>query len=187
MGECRSSGGISSEGETRSRQLILLVSFPILRRAIISSHFRGHPSNYPLLHIDAFNAALSRSLSSPTDGPSSSTRQNNELEPVLWVNVPTNGMGGGESGDGGWTSAALCHVEKEGLRFLVPISEEGEVCSLAESYKGNNASKRLHFCPDARALTTYLSPQSIPSLASHSSTPFWKLCRYILAKSPRRL
>jgi AP-3 complex subunit mu len=33
---------------------------------------------------------------------------------------------GGDTEGSGWGSAALCHVEKEGLRFLVPISKEGE-------------------------------------------------------------
>jgi AP-3 complex subunit mu len=37
----------------------------------------------------------------------------------------------GDTDGNGWGSAALCHVEREGLRFLVPISKEGELRWLA--------------------------------------------------------
>lgn len=90
-------------------------------RAIISSHFRAQPQSYPLLHIDAFNAALakSRSLEGTESTSSHSGTLSNDLDPIIWVNAPM----GGEA-EGGWGSAALCHVEREGLRFLIPISQE---------------------------------------------------------------
>lgn len=58
------------------------------------------------MHIDAFNHALKRSRA---DGV--------ELEPIIWVNtLLRGGMGGG----------GLCHLEREGLRYLVPVGHEGE-------------------------------------------------------------
>lgn len=38
-----------------------------------------------------------------------------ELEPVIWVNTLNSGPGSG---------AALCHIERDGLRYLVPLSHE---------------------------------------------------------------
>lgn len=39
-----------------------------------------------------------------------------ELDPVLWVNAL------GRTGTG--AGAALCHLERDGLRYLVPLSDE---------------------------------------------------------------
>lgn len=64
-----------------------------------------------------------------------------EIDPIITVSVPAsvagveefdgledrNGLG--VTGTGAWVNTALCHVEKEGIRFLVPISQEGEFCS----------------------------------------------------------
>lgn len=70
-------------------------------KPLITSNFPSHPLSYPSVHIDAFNHALKKSRGS-------------ELEPVLWVNTLGNGAG-------------LCHVEREGLRFLVPVGQEGAI------------------------------------------------------------
>jgi hypothetical protein len=167
-----------------------LISFLRPSRAIISSHFRGHSSSYPLLHIDAFNQALARSKSHYARASGSSTANSvttsvgavahtvkDELDPVIWVTVPVRsqdvdrvmkrsavkkgkkrqlGMGYGEASDGssasdseegdeemsgygqeadgyvgesqvgggGWQTVGLCHMEKEGMRFLAPLSQE---------------------------------------------------------------
>jgi hypothetical protein len=66
-------------------------------KPLISSHFPFQPPSYASVHIDTFNHLLRKAQG--------------ELDPVLWVS--------------GLTGAALCHVEKEGLRFLCPISQEG--------------------------------------------------------------
>lgn len=126
-------------------------------KAIVSSHFRAHAVSYPLLHIDAFNAALQRSKAraattnrqaglatmrgrkngsrggSSGSGAGSSSTIVPELDPVLTVNVPAassdhDASGGGMLTDEGsnWVTAALCHVERESMHFLVPISQEGE-------------------------------------------------------------
>ena len=92
-----------------------LVSFPdlssssCLSKPLITSHFSTHPPSYPSVHIDAFNHAVKKSRAS-----------DNELEPVLWVNTLSRSGGGI-----GMTGAGLCHVERDGLRFLVPVGHEG--------------------------------------------------------------
>lgn len=64
--------------------------------------------------MDAFNHALSKQRAAlaakDTEGEVA------ELEPVIWVNSfsRTGGSGG----------SALCHIERDGLRYLVPISTE---------------------------------------------------------------
>jgi hypothetical protein len=140
-------------------------------KPIITSHFRAHPPNYPLLHIDAYNAALSRRK--PPYAGTAGVRGagvgcaevvKDEMEPVIWVSVPVGrtaqvrrgkqkqklgGAGYGsdseddnsedesqEEDDGGdedeeqipgtWTTAGLCHVEREGMSFLAPLSHEGQ-------------------------------------------------------------
>lgn len=45
-----------------------------------------------------------------------------DLDPILWVDNLAIGEASGSVGMGG---AGLCHIEKEGLRFLVPIGREG--------------------------------------------------------------
>jgi hypothetical protein len=140
-------------------------------KPIITSHFHAHPPNYPLLHIDAYNAALSRRK--PPYAGTAGVRGagvgcaevvKDELEPVIWVSVPVGrtarvrrgkqkqklgGAGyGSDSEDdnsedeseeeeedlgdeeeeqipGTWTTAGLCHVEREGMSFLAPLSHEG--------------------------------------------------------------
>jgi AP-3 complex subunit mu len=71
-------------------------------KPLISSHFVSHPPSYPSIHIDTFNHLLRRSRI-----------DNTQLEPVLWVS--------------GISGAGLCHLEKEGLRFLCPVSQEGRL------------------------------------------------------------
>ncbi|KAK8869688.1 hypothetical protein IAR55_000256 [Kwoniella newhampshirensis] len=75
-------------------------------KPLITSHFSTHPPTYASLHIDAFNTARQRSSS-----------LGKELDPVLWVNTLSR-SGGGMSG------AGLCHLEREGLYFLVPVGQE---------------------------------------------------------------
>jgi AP-3 complex subunit mu len=45
-----------------------------------------------------------------------------ELEPVIWVNTLRKGVA--PAAATGASGAALCHVERDGLRYLVPISDE---------------------------------------------------------------
>jgi AP-3 complex subunit mu len=80
------------------------------RKPLITSHFASHPPSYAAVHTDAFNHELARVRASG---------EQVKLEPVLWVNTLRKGASGtGASG------AALCHVERDGLRYLVPISDE---------------------------------------------------------------
>jgi AP-3 complex subunit mu len=95
------------------------LGFVFTSRSIVSSHFRAHPSSYPLLHIDAFNQALAKSRPG-LDVASTSTLQ--ELDPILWVSVPNTS----EYEEGAWLNTACFHVEKEGMRILVPVSQESE-------------------------------------------------------------
>lgn len=80
---------------------------------MITSNFTTHPPSYAAIHVDAFNHALSqqRSLAAKADCDAEVT----ELEPVLWVNSFSRSGGNG---------SALCHIERDGLRYLVPVSGE---------------------------------------------------------------
>lgn len=69
------------------------------RRPVIQTNFKTTSPAYPLLHIDAFNNALSES----SDG---------QIDPVLYV-----------SGHNG--PSACCHMECGGLRLLCPVSGDG--------------------------------------------------------------
>ncbi|WWC89889.1 uncharacterized protein L201_004818 [Kwoniella dendrophila CBS 6074] len=75
-------------------------------KPLISSHFPLHPPSYPSLHIDSFNTARKKAITN-----------DEELEPVIWVNTLARG---GSSMSG----AGLCHVQREGLFFLVPVGQE---------------------------------------------------------------
>lgn len=81
------------------------------RKPLITSHFAGHPAAYPAIFTDAFNHELAkaRDPASRKDGAKGRAR----LEPVLWVNSPGANAG-----------VALCHLERDGLRYLVPLSDE---------------------------------------------------------------
>ncbi|KAG8924351.1 hypothetical protein FRC02_010491 [Tulasnella sp. 418] len=71
-------------------------------RPIIMSNFRNHPPSYPLVHVDSFNDALSKTQEAGNT---------KSLDPVLYV---SNTM-----------QPSLCfHVESGGLRFLCPASED---------------------------------------------------------------
>ncbi|BEJ03325.1 hypothetical protein CcaverHIS641_0105000 [Cutaneotrichosporon cavernicola] len=69
-------------------------------KPLITSHFAHHPAAYPAIFTDAFNHEFSRAR-----------KDGRDLEPVLWA----HSAGGG---------VALCHLERDGLRYLVPISAE---------------------------------------------------------------
>ncbi|WWC69284.1 uncharacterized protein I206_103222 [Kwoniella pini CBS 10737] len=75
-------------------------------KPLISSHFALHPPSYPSLHIDSFNTARKKAIA-----------DDEELEPVIWVNTLARG---GSSMSG----AALCHIQREGMYFLVPVGQE---------------------------------------------------------------
>ena len=42
---------------------------------------------------------------------------NTDLDPILWVNTLSR--------EGMMVGAGLCHLEREGLRYLVPVGHEG--------------------------------------------------------------
>ncbi|KGB79746.2 AP-3 complex subunit mu [Cryptococcus deuterogattii R265] len=77
-------------------------------KPIICSNFTSHPLSYATAHIDTFNEARKRALVSGSG---------RGMDPVLWVNTLERG-GIGMSGGG------LCHSERNGLYFLVPIGQE---------------------------------------------------------------
>ncbi|KAE8541076.1 hypothetical protein D1P53_002430 [Cryptococcus gattii VGV] len=77
-------------------------------KPIICSNFTSHPLSYATTHIDTFNEARKRALVSGSG---------RGMDPVLWVNTLDRG-GIGMSGGG------LCHSERNGLYFLVPIGQE---------------------------------------------------------------
>lgn len=52
-----------------------------------------------------------------------------ELDPILWVSVPNTD----EYEEGAWLNTACFHVEKEGMRILVPVSHESECDRLVEA------------------------------------------------------
>lgn len=74
-----------------------------LSRPIIQSGFRSTSSLYPLIHIDAYNNALSK-VSRPDD-----------VDPVVYV--PAYNIAESPS--------ACCHVQCADMRFLCPISGNG--------------------------------------------------------------
>ncbi|KAI0253153.1 Mu homology domain-containing protein [Lactifluus subvellereus] len=75
--------------------LIILDSANV--RPIVQTSFRSFPPAYPLLHIDAYSAALGKA-SRPED-----------IDPVLLVNLPD-------------APTACCHLQHGSLIFLCPIS-----------------------------------------------------------------
>ncbi|KAI9510954.1 clathrin adaptor mu subunit [Russula earlei] len=77
--------------------LIILDSTNV--KPIVQTSFRPFPPAYPLLHIDAYTAALEKAAR-PED-----------VDPVLLVSVP----------DG---PAACCHLQYRSLAFLCPISQD---------------------------------------------------------------
>ncbi|WOO77123.1 AP-3 complex subunit mu-1 [Vanrija pseudolonga] len=96
-------------------------------KPLITSNFASHPPSYPLIHIDAFNHAVASARAEVTEGKGtangaskSATALGVELEPVLWVNA----LGRIGPGGVGASGAALCHIERDGLRYLVPVSED---------------------------------------------------------------
>ena len=68
---------------------------------VIQSGFRSTSPAYPLIHIDAYNTALSK-VSRPDD-----------IDPVIHVPSYNN------------TPSACCHVQCSDMRFLCPISGNG--------------------------------------------------------------
>jgi hypothetical protein len=79
--------------------LIILDSTNV--KPIVQTSFRSFPPTYPLLHIDAYSAALEK-VARPED-----------IDPVLLVNLPDS-------------PTACCHLQHRSLTFLCPISGDGE-------------------------------------------------------------
>ncbi|KAL7424168.1 hypothetical protein Q5752_001754 [Cryptotrichosporon argae] len=83
-------------------------------RPLITSNFPAHPPSYPSIHIDAFNHALRKARDAGA-----------ELEPVIWVNALARVAGEASASAGvAAVGAGLCHVERDGVRFLVPVAAE---------------------------------------------------------------
>ena len=80
--------------------LIILDSTNV--KPIVQTSFRSFPPAYPLLHIDAYSAALEKA-SRPED-----------VDPVLLVNLPD-------------APTACCHLQHRSLVFLCPISGDREL------------------------------------------------------------
>lgn len=104
-------------------------------KPIIASNFPSHPPSYSAIHIDAFNHALKLSRSRSALNSNSNSHSGagaglpggqNDVEPVIWVNTLSRTAGESVGMGVGMGGAGLCHLEREGLRFLVPISHEGE-------------------------------------------------------------
>ena len=84
---------------------------------VIQSGFRSTSPAYPLIHIDAYNTALSK-VSRPDD-----------IDPVIHVPSYNN------------TPSACCHVQCSDMRFLCPISGNGtSLASVAEELNSNKTS-----------------------------------------------
>ncbi|KAH9991663.1 mu-adaptin 3 [Russula compacta] len=66
-------------------------------KPIVQTSFRSFPPAYPLLHIDAYTAALEKAA------------QPEDIDPVLLVALPD-------------TPTACCHLQHRSLTFLCPIS-----------------------------------------------------------------
>jgi len=102
-----------------------------LSRPVIQSGFRSTSSAYPLIHIDAYNSALSK-VSRPDD-----------VDPVIYVS----------SYNIAESPSACCHVQCADMRFLCPISGNGMFFSslLLGKLNRNKTSQwilctDLHFC-----------------------------------------
>ena len=80
--------------------LIILDSANV--KPIVQTSFRSFPPAYPLLHIDAYSAALEKATR-PED-----------IDPVLLVNLPD-------------APTACCHLQHRSLSFLCPISGDREL------------------------------------------------------------
>src|SRR6266850_1044122 len=80
--------------------LIILDSTNV--KPIVQTSFRSFPPAYPLLHIDAYSAAL-ENAARPED-----------IDPVLLVNLPDS-------------PTACCHLQHRSLTFLCPISGDREL------------------------------------------------------------
>ncbi|RSH93999.1 hypothetical protein EHS25_006652 [Saitozyma podzolica] len=91
-------------------------------KPIITSNFPSHPPSYSAIHIDAFNHALKLR---PDSGAGAALPGGYAgVEPVIWVNTLSRTAGESVGMGVGMGGAGLCHLEREGLRFLVPISHE---------------------------------------------------------------
>jgi len=80
--------------------LIILESTNV--KPIVQTSFRSFPPAYPLLHIDAYSAALEKAAR-PED-----------IDPVLLVTLPD-------------APTACCHLQHRSLTFLCPISGDREL------------------------------------------------------------
>ena len=90
-----------------------------LSRPVIQSGFRSTSSAYPLIHIDAYNDALSK-VSRPDD-----------VDPVIYV----------PAYDFAELPSACCHVQCADMRFLCPISGNGtSLAGVTEELNSNKSS-----------------------------------------------
>jgi hypothetical protein len=69
---------------------------------------------------------------------STSTLQ--ELDPILWVSVPNTS----EHEEGAWMNTACFHVEKEGMRILVPVSQESESFEMVRLARSQAELTEIH-------------------------------------------
>jgi AP-3 complex subunit mu len=97
--------------------LIILDSTNV--KPIVQTSFRSFPPAYPLLHIDAYSAALEKAAR-PED-----------VDPVLLVNLPE-------------APTACCHLQHRSLTFLCPISGDGEL--FRRHYFTRMCAHTLHIC-----------------------------------------
>ena len=104
--------------------LIILDSTNV--KPIVQTSFRSFPPAYPLLHIDAYSAALEKAAR-PED-----------IDPVLLVNLPDS-------------PTACCHLQRRSLTFLCPISGDSELLGVpltricAHSHQRDH--KSIHYMP----------------------------------------
>lgn len=95
----------------------------IHRKPLITSHFAHQPPSYAAVHVDAYNHHA-RSLAHSSASPSG-VADGSSLPAILWVDTLTKAATtSAQAGSGG---AGLCHVQREGLKFLVPLGQEGEL------------------------------------------------------------
>lgn len=125
------------------------------RKPIITSHFPSHPPSYPSVCIDAFNHATSKYLNEP-----STSSKGRDLDPVIWVNTLNKGGMGG---------AGICHLQREGLRFLVPVGQEGEPYPKSSLHIYTRTDIAL-----AMNVDVWLMTQSTRFSRSHFSSPSLK-------------
>lgn len=86
------------------------------RKPLITSHFASHPASYAAILTDGFNHEYARAQAAESAGASGS------VSPVFYVNALRRT--GGVSSGAGASGAAVCHLLRDGLRYLVPLSDD---------------------------------------------------------------